>query len=120
MAKEESGGKFPPLLIHSGMRIKREKGKLKRNESRSKQKNSGEKKRKGKQIESRAREREKKRVSTFSLRSTGIEPSVSIRARGKVGPRNESYAWVPKSESFVKLQEVGNFPTRVISSLKAI
>ena len=61
MAKEESGGKFPPLLIHSGMRIKRQKGKLKRNENGIKQKNSGEKKRKGKQIESRAREREKKR-----------------------------------------------------------
>ena len=38
----------------------------------------------------------------------------------KVGPLNESYAWVPKSVSFVKLQKVGNFPTRVISSLKAI
>ena len=28
-------------------------------------------------------------------------------SRIKVGPRNESYAWVPKSEHFVKLQEVG-------------
>ena len=27
--------------------------------------------------------------------------------RIKVGPRNESYAWVPKSVCFVKLQEVG-------------
>ena len=105
MAKEENGGKFPPLLIHSEMRIKREKGKLKRNESGSKQKNSGGKeKKKGKQTESHVRERErKKRVSTFSLRSTGIELSVSVEARGKVGPRNESYARVPKSGSFVKL-----------------
>ena len=40
--------------------------------------------------------------------------------RIKICPRNENYAWVPKSGSFVKLQEVGNFPTRVISNLKAI
>ena len=40
--------------------------------------------------------------------------------RIKVGPRNESYAWVPKSGSFVKLQEVGNFLTFIISSLKVI
>ena len=31
--------------------------------------------------------------------------------RVKVDPRNEGYAWVPKFGSFVKLQEVGNFPT---------
>ena len=29
------------------------------------------------------------------------------RGWGCVSPRNESYAWVPKSEGFVKLQEVG-------------
>ena len=40
--------------------------------------------------------------------------------RIKVGPRNESYAWVQKSRTFVKLQEVRNFPTRVIFNLKAI
>ena len=40
--------------------------------------------------------------------------------RIKVDPCNESYAWVQKLGSFVKLQEVGNFLTRVISSLKAI
>ena len=40
--------------------------------------------------------------------------------RVKVSPRNESYAWVPKSRSFDKLQEVGNFPTRIIYSLKVI
>ena len=32
----------------------------------------------------------------------------------------DGYSWVPKSRSFVKLQEVGNFPTWIISSLKAI
>ena len=40
--------------------------------------------------------------------------------RIKVGPHNESYAWVPKSRSFVKLQDVGNFPIWIISNLKAI
>ena len=40
--------------------------------------------------------------------------------RVKVDSRNESYAWVLKSKSFVKLQEVGNFPTLIISSLKII
>ena len=25
----------------------------------------------------------------------------------KVGPRNDSYAWVPKSKRFVKLKELG-------------
>ena len=40
--------------------------------------------------------------------------------RIKVGPHNEGYAWVPKSGSFIKLQEVGNFSTLIISSLKVI
>ena len=40
--------------------------------------------------------------------------------RIKVDPRNESYAWVPKSGSFIKLQDVGNFPTWIISNLKTI
>ena len=34
--------------------------------------------------------------------------------RVKVNPHNEGYAWVPKSRSFIKLQEVGNFPTLII------
>ena len=41
-------------------------------------------------------------------------------SKGKVDLRIASYAWAPKSWSFVKLHEVGNFPTCVISSLKAI
>ena len=40
--------------------------------------------------------------------------------RVKVDPHNEGYAWVPKSGSFVKLQEVGNFPALIISNLKVI
>ena len=34
------------------------------------------------------------------------------------GPVIESYAWVPKPWSFIKLHEVGNFLTLVISSIK--
>ena len=42
------------------------------------------------------------------------------RSTHRERPRIESYAWVPKSWSFVKLYEVENFPTWVIFSLKAI
>ena len=56
----------------------------------------------------------------FSLRFTEIGPYVFIGAEDKVGLRDESYALAPKSWSFVKLHEVGNFPTCVISSLKVI
>ena len=64
--------------------------------------------------ERRERERERERgkgVFRFSLRSTEIELSVFIGARRKVDPCIASYAWVPKSGSFVKLHEVENFPT---------
>ena len=56
----------------------------------------------------------------FFFRSMKIGPQVFIGTEGKVDLRGESYAWTPKSWSFVKLHEVGNFPTCVISSLKAI
>ena len=49
-----------------------------------------------------------------------IGSQVFIETEGKVDLRDESYAWAPKSWSFVKLDEVGNFPTCVISSLKVI
>ena len=52
----------------------------------------------------------------FSLRSTEIRSLVFVGAKGKVDPHNESYAWVSKSWSFVKLHEVRNFLTCVISS----
>ena len=57
---------------------------------------------------------EKSRERNFSLRSMEIGSWVFVRARGKVSPRNEGYAWVPKSWSFVKLHEVENFPTWII------
>ena len=66
---------------------------------RKKKKRKGERKKERTSI----REREKgKRGFRFSLRSTEIGLSVFVRARGKVGPRNKGYAWVPKSRSFVK------------------
>ena len=75
----------------------------------------------------RKRERERKRKKKkgsekfrFSLRSTEIGLSVFIVARGKVHLSDESYAWVLKSWSFVKLHEVGNFLTWNIFSLKAM
>ena len=75
--KEESGGKFPHL-IKSVSRIKRKERKGKR----KKRENKEEKK------EEEGAVREKKesgvRSSIFSLRSTEIEPSVSVGARGKV------------------------------------
>ena len=48
-------------------------------------------------------------------------PTVKLDGpRRKVDPRIESYVWVHKSGSFVKLQEVENFPTWIIFSLKVI
>ena len=40
------------------------------------------------------REKKKKGGFRFSLRSMEVRPSVFVGARGKVDPRNESYAWV--------------------------
>ena len=75
-------------------------------------------KREGEERERKKKEKEKW-VFRFSLRSMEIGPSIFVGVRGKVGPRNEGYAWVLKSGSFVKLQEVGNFPNWNIFSLKA-
>ena len=67
------------------------------------------------------REREKgKRGFRFSLRSTEIGPLVFVGARGKVHLREESFVSVQESRVFAKHQEVGVFPTWVISSLKVI
>ena len=56
----------------------------------------------------------------FFLRSMKIGPQVFVGTEDKVDLRDESYAWTQKSWNFFKLHEVGNFPTCVISSLKAI
>ena len=49
----------------------------------------------------------------FFLKFTKIGPQVFVGTEGKVDLRDESYAWTPKSWSFVKLREVG-----VLSYLK--
>ena len=64
-------------------------------------------------------ERKEKKIRFF-LRSTKIGLYVFIIIKGKVGPRIESYAWIPKSLSFIKLHEVGNFLTFVIFIIKVI
>ena len=56
----------------------------------------------------------------FFLRSMKIGPQVFVGTECKVDLRDESYAWTPKLWSFIKLHEVGNFPTCVIFSLKVI
>ena len=56
----------------------------------------------------------------FFLRFMKIRLQVFVGTEGKVDLCDESYAWTPKSGSFEKLREVGNFPTCVISGLKAI
>ena len=56
----------------------------------------------------------------FFLRSKKIESQVFVGTEGKVDLRDERYAWTPNSWSFVKLHEVGNFLTCVISSIKTI
>ena len=54
-------------------------------------------------------ERYRERNSTLSLRSTEIGPSIFVGARGKVDPCIATYAWVPKSWSFLKLHKVEIF-----------
>ena len=66
------------------------------------------------------REKMEKGFFHFSLRSMEIRLTDFVRARGKVHPRIESYVWVPKSRTFVKLHEVGNFHTWNIYNLKVI
>ena len=88
------GGDFPLDLLDQNNSV-RERGKM-----REKKKEKEEK-----------REKKKRgvRTSNFSLEFTVIGPPVLFGARSKVGPRNESYAWVPKSVGFVKHREVGVF-----------
>ena len=91
------------------------------NQKREKEKRKGKRReKKGEGKNRREREKKTKREFCFSLRSMEIKPSIFAEAKGKVGPRNESYAWVPKSRSLVKFQEVENFPTWVIYILKVI
>ena len=103
-----------------GIRTRTKKGRKKTNKKKSKKKKKKEKrkeneirkvkkKRKKENEENRTEreggrggeERGRERNSTFFLRSMEIGSSVFVGARRKVDPHIASYAWVPKSWSFV-------------------
>ena len=71
----------------------------------------GKKNKQGRREKQTDREREEER----ERKKGGIFPpfrqSKLDGLRRKVDPRIASYTWVPKSWSFLKLWEVGNFPT---------
>ena len=74
-----------------------------------KKKKRGEENRRGrerKRIEREKKWGEKKREFFPAFRRSNLDG-----LRVKVNPRNEGYAWVPKSGSFAKLQEVEKFST---------
>ena len=81
------------------------KGKKRRKE---KKKRKGRKQgREEKTDREREEERERKKMGIFlAFRRSKLDDH-----RRKVDPRIAGYAWVPKSWSFFKLHEVGNFPT---------
>ena len=66
----------------------------------------------------RENERFQKRLFTFSLDFSAIGPSNPCKARGKVDPHCEGYAWVPGLWSFDKLGEVWVFSYLDILCLK--
>ena len=87
---------------------------MRANKRNSIDKNEGRRERK--RIESERKKRGENKRGIFSVfRLSKLDGS-----RIKVRPCNKSYAWVPKSGSFVKLQEVEIFPTLIISNLKVI
>ena len=52
----------------------------------------------------RERERERERKAIFSLRFMSFRRSDLVGSRVKVALRDESYAWVPESQDFAKVQ----------------
>ena len=50
---------------------------------------------------------EKKKERHFLLQYPANRWSKRVEARDKVGPRDESYAWVPETTGFVAFQKVG-------------
>ena len=75
-------------------------------------KKGGEENRRGrerKRIEREKKWGEKKREFFPAFRRSNLDG-----LRVKFNPRNEDYAWVPKSWSFAKLQEVEKFFTWII------
>ena len=64
----------------------------------------------GKTDKEREEERERKKMGIF----LAFQRSKLDGLRRKVDPRIAGYVWIPKSWNFVKLREVGNFPTLII------
>ena len=91
-----------------------------------KEKGRGEKKERKQERNERKEQREREREREREGREKKREIFQAFRLseldgpRRKVDPRIASNAWVPKSWSFVKLHEVGNFPTWNILNLKAM
>ena len=55
------------------------------------------------------RKKERKKERHFLLRSSVNRRSKRIGSRDKVGPRDESYAWVAEIAGFVAFQNIGVF-----------
>ena len=65
-------------------------------------------------------EEEKKKERHFLSRSPVNRWSKRVGASDKVGPRDESYAWVPKTAGFVAFQKVRFSPTLVPLNLRVV
>ena len=92
---------------------KKRKGKKERRES--KQERERERRIRSRERERKGREKQKKREIFSAFRLSNLDG-----LRVNVDPRIAGYMWVPKSWSFVKLCEVRNFLTCIISNLKII
>ena len=112
VARREGGGKLPHLT-NSMEKIKRGEDEIEKKEKN--EENQIKERRREKCSRKREKGEERKRKIFLVFQRSKLDGP-----RIKVGTCNESYTWVPKSGSFVKLQVLGNFPTQVISSLKVI
>ena len=73
------------------------KKKLKKKDKKKKQSQKKKEEETGGSVREKGEREKGIRIFRFSLRSTEIGQTVFVGARGKVHPRIESYAWVPKS-----------------------
>ena len=95
--------------------MRREKKENKRQKGRKRKKRG----KRGKRfLERKGRKRRKTERENEDFLGFGRSTFESLRT--KVGTRSGIYEWTPKSWSFIKLQEVGYFPTWFTFSLKAL
>ena len=99
---------------------KSEKEKEKEREKKRKNKTEGECVRVRGKRDSERRKKERKREQHFLTLFLANRPLKRVGARDKVGPRDESYAWVLETAGFVVFQKIGVSLTRVISCLEAM